>query len=187
MEQYLQAFNILNEEEIAAVLKAGNNRAIKKDDYFIRSGQTCKAVAFINKGIFRSFYINEKGEEITSCFMFAGSFVTAYASFLTQCPTAENIQAITPVEMIVIPHDFILEQEKRSINWLRFLKLLAEQEYLRMEQRVLGLLKESAEKRYRDLLAKNPAYIQFISLQHLASYLGITQRHLSRIRKAVTN
>ena len=81
----------------------------------------------------------------------------------------------------------ILKLEQSSTNWLKFFKLIAEQEYIKMEKRVFLLQKESAEKKYKDLLLNQPEYLQSIPLNFLSSYLGITQRHLSRIRKAITN
>jgi hypothetical protein len=62
---------------------------------------------------------------------------------------------------------------------------MAEQEYIKMEKRIFILQKESAEKRYEDLLNNQPLYLQLIPLSYLSSYLGITQRHLSRVRKLI--
>ena len=73
-----------------------------------------------------------------------------------------------------------------SKRWLKFSNHLAEQSYVLMENRLLALQMESAEKRYDDLLSDNPEYIQKVPLKYLASYLGITQRHLSRLRKKLS-
>lgn len=67
-----------------------------------------------------------------------------------------------------------------------FLKLIAEQQYLELENRVFQLQKETALQRYTSLLNNHPEFVQEIPLQYLASYLGITQRHLSRIRKQIS-
>ncbi|HTN17310.1 MAG TPA: Crp/Fnr family transcriptional regulator [Chitinophagaceae bacterium] len=184
MEDYLSSFNLLTEEEIRMAVNAGSYRTIKKNDYFVREGQVCRQVAFIHSGIFRSFYHNAQGEEITFCFMFEGTFTTAYSSLITQQPTVENICAVTDAELFVIPRTAIDQFEKNSPNWLRLTKAIAEQEFVKMEQRVFTLLKESAENRYAELIGKHPDYLMHIPLNQLASYLGITQRHLSRIRKA---
>jgi hypothetical protein len=70
-----------------------------------------------------------------------------------------------------------------NTNWLLFRKLMAEQEYIRLEKRIFSFLKDKAKQRYSDLINNNPDYVQLIPLQYLASYLGITQRHLSRLRR----
>lgn len=68
-------------------------------------------------------------------------------------------------------------------NWIKFFKNVAELEYVNLEKRLFLLQRESAEKRYQDLLENQPEYLKLIPLHYLASYLGVTQRHLSRIRK----
>ena len=186
MKDYLRVFNILSDEEIDWALQVAQNRTIPKDHYFIREGELSKEVAFVQSGFFRSYHHNDAGEEITYCFSFAGSFLTAYSSFITQQATAENIYAMTTASIVSIPRQEVLRLEKASHNWLRLTKTLAELEFLKMEQRVF-LLKENAEYRYKDLLQHHPEYLQQIPLQHLASFLGITQRHLSRIRGLVRN
>ena len=62
---------------------------------------------------------------------------------------------------------------------------MAEQEYINLEKRIFVLQRESAENRYKSLLQTHPHYLNSIPLSYIASYLGITQRHLSRIRKTV--
>ncbi|NML23574.1 Crp/Fnr family transcriptional regulator [Pseudoflavitalea sp. G-6-1-2] len=185
MKEYLQSFNILTNEEIGLAVQAGHEKSLKKSELFITEGHTCKSVAFVKSGLFRSYYINSEGEEITYCFFFPGSFITAYASFITQTPTEENIVAAADTEIFVIPHQALIQLEKQHVNWLRFGKAIAEAEFITMEKRVISLLKEPAEKRYKRLLENHPEYVQQIPLNHLASYLGITQRHLSRLRKSI--
>ena len=187
LKNYLTSFNVLSEEEITFVANKVTPTILKKGDYFIRENEISKEVAFISSGIFRSFYTTSADEEVTYCFRFENSFVTAYSSFLTQTKSIENVQAITDTEIFKISRDLILKLEKSSPNWVKLLKMLAEQEYLYLEKRVFLLQKESAEKRYKDLLINTPNYLQQIPLNYLASYLGITQRHLSRIRKSIAN
>jgi CRP-like cAMP-binding protein len=185
MQEYLSSFNLLTTDEVEHVLALGTVRRLRQGAFLIRAGMVCQEVAFVESGLFRSFYYNSQGEEVTYCFTFSGSFVTAYSSFISQEKTMENIHAATDTEVFSIPRNAILALENTSMNWLRLSKSIAEQEYLKLEQRVFMLQKESAENRYRDLLLNYPEYLQQIPLQHLASYLGITQRHLSRIRRAI--
>lgn len=187
MRDYLKSFNLLTEDEIDSFERLVSIKKIKKGDYFIREGQVSKEVAFVATGFFRSYYYNSSGEEVTYCFTFSNSFITAYSSFLTQTKTSENIQALMDVEMYSISREEVLKLEQSSVNWLKLFKLLAEQEYVKMEKRIFLLQKESAEKRYEDLLKNRPEFLQLIPLNYLSTYLGITQRHLSRIRKSIYN
>ena len=112
--------------------------------------------------------------------------MTAYSSFITGQSTDENIQAITSVELLIVPKNKIDDLASKNPNWMKFLKVVAEQQYIELEKRIFQLQKNDALQRYADLIKKQPEYIQNIALQYLASYLGITQRHLSRIRREIS-
>ncbi len=187
MREYLKSFGILTDEDINLLETSVKVKRLKKGEFFIREGKISKEVAFIKRGFFRSFYHNSNSEEVTYCFTFSNSFIAAYSSFLSQTKTAENIQALMDIEMYAISRDKILALEATNTNWLKFFKFIAEQEYIKMEKRIFLIQKETAEKRYEDLLINHPDYLQMIPLSYISSYLGITQRHLSRIRRSLTN
>jgi CRP-like cAMP-binding protein len=186
IKKYLQTFEILSEIEINDFIENITPKKLNKFDFFIREGEVCREIAFINLGTFRSFYTSNKGEEFTYCILFPNNFLAAYSSFITGEPTSENIQAITETELLVISKNKVDSLIQESTNWLKVFKIIAEQEYIELEKRVFQLQKDNAVQRYRDLIENQPQYIQQIPLQYLASYLGITQRHLSRIRKEIT-
>ncbi len=187
MINYLNTFNIFSEQELEEFSKLGVSITLKKNDYFIKEGSICKNIAFIKSGIFRSYYSSSNEEENTYCLLFPNNFVTAYTSFITQEKTVENIQAISDVELIMFPKKALDNLVATNNNWLLFFKIVAEQEYIKLEKRVFQLQNEKAEKRYSELFKNHPEYIQNVPLGFLASYLGITLRHLSRIRKQITN
>jgi CRP-like cAMP-binding protein len=186
IKNYLKSYNILTDDEIEIFIQKTTKRNLNKQDFFIKEGETCKEVAFVLSGIFRSFYISDKVEEITYCITFPNNLMTAYSSFITGQSTVENIQAITNVELLIIPKSTIDDLVSENPNWIKFLKIVAEQQYIELEKRIFQLQKNNAFQRYSDLLKNQPEYIQNIPLQYLASYLGITQRHLSRIRKEIS-
>ena len=186
IKNYLKSFNILTDDEIENLILITTKRDLNKADYYIREGETSKEVAFVLSGILRSFYISNKGEEITYCITFPNNLMTAYSSFITGQSTDENIQAITSVELLIVPKNKIDDLASKNPNWMKFLKVVAEQQYIELEKRIFQLQKNDALQRYADLIKKQPEYIQNIALQYLASYLGITQRHLSRIRREIS-
>ncbi len=186
MREYLESFGILSPDEIDMIEDSMKQKTIPKGGFFIEQGKTCKEVGFVVSGMLRSFYYSSDQEEVTYCFTFSNSFVSAYSSFLAQTPTAENIQALTDVELLTVSREVVMKLQDSSLNWLKLFKYIAEQEYIKMEKRIFMLQKESAEKRYEDLLKNHPEFLQLIPLGYLSSYLGITQRHLSRIRKSIS-
>lgn len=157
--------------------------SLKKDEYFLEIGQKCNEVAFVKTGLLRIFYPNDKGEETTCYFPLPGEFVTSFSSFTAQTPSVESIQAILPSEIFVVT--------KQDLETL-YQKLPASQELSRktaenvamiMEKRIALFLNNSADERYQFLLKYNPILIQTVPLHYLASYLGVTPQHLSRLRK----
>lgn len=187
LKTYFRQFSFLSEKEIDEQVEKVIPKTLSKDEFFLSEGSVCDKVAFVKSGIFRSFYHTSTEEQITYCFRFPGTFITGYSSLLTGEPTRENLQALTDAELLVIPKEEITRLENASPSWLRFFKMVAEYEYIELEKRIFLLQKESAEFKYRELLEKSPNYLREIPLHHLASYLGITQRHLSRIRKNIGN
>jgi hypothetical protein len=146
----------------------------------------CDWMAFVNSGVLRNFYISSKDEEVTYCLTFPNKVISAFSSFMTQKVTFENIHALTNGELLVIKHNPYYDLMNSSENWLKFSRFVAEQSYIEMEHRLLALQMETAKKRYEDLLKFNPDYLQKVPLKYLSSYLGITQRHLSRLRKEIS-
>jgi len=183
IRQYLASLNLFTRSEIENALGYFKPKSIAKSDYLIREGNICTSVAFVSSGVFRTFYRDNIGKELTYCITFPGTFMAAYSSYITGTETIENIQALTDCELLIIQKRDIESLASKSRHWLLFLKLMAEQQYIELEYRIFQLQKEKAKVRYENLLHKHPEYSKHIPLQYLASYLGITQRHLSRIRK----
>ena len=136
MRNYLKSFNILTDDDIDSFESKVTYKKLKKGDFFIKDGKTSKEIAFVISGLFRSFYYSSSEEEVTYCFTFSNSFVSAYSSFLSQTKTVENIQALTDIELLIISRDEILKLGNSSTNWLQFFKFIAEQEYIKMEIRL---------------------------------------------------
>lgn len=186
LKNFFLSFNILSEEEIDKSLPFYKFKTLKKSDFFIKEGEICKSVAYVISGSFRSFYCTNEGDEITYCINFPKSFQTAYTSYITGQASKENIQAVTDAELLVINKSDIEMLAKESLKWTQFLKIMAEYQYIELENRIFELQRYTAKERYLNLLTGRPEYIEQIPLQYLASYLGITQRHLSRLRKEIS-
>lgn len=186
IQGFFQNFNLFSEDEVETFLELFELRKVNKNDYFIREGEKCKEVALIKSGIFRSFYLSDDGKDMTYCFRFPNTMMAAYSSFISGSLSRENMQAITDAELFVVKKEKLDKMIQDNLNWTKFLKIIAEQEYLELENRFFQLQRDSASQRYVSLFENYPDYIQNIPLQYLASYLGITQRHLSRIRKEIS-
>ena len=183
--KYLQQYNLFTDSEISEFISLATISTIKKGDFFIKQDEICTTLSFVNFGIFRSFYYSNNDEEITYCFTFPNTLLVAYSSFITQNKSEENLQALTDSEIISISKKELENLAESNNKWLNFLKIIAEKEYVELEKWIFNHQKSNAQKRYVDLIHNHPQFVQQIPLQYIASYLGITQRHLSRIRASI--
>jgi CRP-like cAMP-binding protein len=178
-------FDLLTNDEINKILAETKIQKLKKGAYFIIKGSFSEELAFVKEGFFRHFIQNSSGEEKTFCLTFPNQMIAAFSSFISGEETQEYIQAITDSEVITLSKKSLENIFSENINWLKFSKLITENEYIELEKRVFSLLNDNAKKRYLDLLENKPQYVQQIPLKYLSSYIGISQRHLSRLRREI--
>ena len=159
---------------------------LEKGELFIEQHRTSKQIAFINSGILRTYYINDKGDEITSCFCTENNFASSYKSFILQTPSKLAMVALEKTELLVINYDDIQKLYKESSNWQIIGRLVAEKEFIVMEQYASVLNNETAKEKYLRLLEEQPEILLKSPIKFIASYLGVTRRTLSRIRKEIS-
>ena len=160
-------------------------QTLQKGDFFVRQDKVCRQIAFINKGTLRTFYINDKAEETTSCFCVENNLTTSYKSFILQQPSHLSIQALEDAELLVIDYEHLQKLYSTSPIWQNVGRTIAEKEYIVMEQYASVLNNETAKEKYLRLFKEQPQIIQKAPVKHIASYLGITTRTLSRIRREI--
>jgi CRP-like cAMP-binding protein len=164
-----------------------SERALKKGDFFVEQDKVCRHIGFILKGTLRTYYINEKAEEITSCFCTENNLATSYKSFILQEPSNLIVQAVEDTKLLVIDYQSLQELYSRSAVWQTIGRAVAEREYIVMEQYASVLNNETAKEKYLRLLKEQPSVLQVVKIEDIASYLGVTRRTLSRIRKDLNN
>ena len=186
MIQFFKSLQLLSDKDLQIMEGLPISKTLKKGAFLIQEGKICNEIAFIQSGILRSFYINNEGDEITNCITFEKQLMSAFSSFITQKPTEENIQAIVDTELLILKRSDMEMLYENSSAWQKVGRFLTEMQYVEMEQRTVSFQKQTAKQRYEALIEQQPNYIKFIPLQYLASYLGITPRHLSRLRKEIS-
>lgn len=184
-KKHIQQLVPIFDKEFEETMIFFKEQTLKKGDFFVQEGKVCRQIAFINKGILRTYYLNEKGEETTSCFCTENNFTTSYKSFILQNASILSIQAMEETELLII--DYIDLQKLYGISpiWQNVGRVFAEKEYIVMEQYASSLNIETAKEKYLRLFKEQPQIIQKAPVSYIASYLGITTRTLSRIRKAI--
>lgn len=183
LKQHIQSSISISINDLELALSFFQPLTLKKNNFFLQVGKKCNSVAFINSGILRIFYPNDLGEDVTCHFAQNGEWVTSLSVFGTHQPSKENIQAITDCEILIIQSDD-LERMHREIPVMQeFSRKVIEAISVMMERRVAFFQNYTAEDRYKSILQNHPSLLQNVPLQYLASYLGVTPQHLSRLRK----
>lgn len=183
---YLQQLAHISDAEFAKSMVHFNEVKLKKGDVFVAQGKVCRRVAFILKGTLRTYYLNDKAEETTSCFCKENNFTTAFKSFVMQQPSDVSIEAMEASTLLVIDYDGLQALYQSIPVWQSISRAALEREYIVVEQYAALLNNESAKEKYSRLLAEDPSILQKASVEDIASYLGITRRTLSRIRKELS-
>lgn len=160
-------------------------KRLRKRQYLLQEGDVCKYTAFVEKGVLRSYKVDEKGNDHILQFAFEGWWMADLYSFMTKEPSSFNIDAIEDCELLLI-NDASWDKMLDEVPALeRYFRLLIQNNLITTQRRLLGAFSETAEEKYLKLLDTFPGCIQRIPQHMLASYLGITRETLSRIRNQI--
>ncbi|MFD2288891.1 Crp/Fnr family transcriptional regulator [Pedobacter petrophilus] len=182
---YLLQFGQLNQPQIDLVKSKVKVLELKKDEYFSEAGKVPKRVAFINEGILRVSYFNIKGEEITKYFIDENNFAVDLSSYTQKIASSEYVQAVTDCSLLIFSTESLSELSITIIGWDNIISQITSKALFEKVNKLSPMLAEDATTRYNDFLKKFPTLANRIPLSYLASYLGITQSSLSRIRKNI--
>jgi len=186
MEQLLQhiaAFSPLSEPAQEALEHCFKKSVLSKNSFLLNEGQICRHLYFVEKGAVRGFY-NLDGKEITHWFGFENDFVTSFHSFITGNAAVENIQLLEGSIVWSISKEELTELLSRFHEIERLLRIAYEKYYIRLEDRFVNAQFKTAKERYENLLQQTAHIIERVPLGCIASYLGISQETLSRIRSS---
>lgn len=179
---YLRRVLPFTDAELTAMAEVLRPRTFAKGAFFLKEGEVCREVLFIQSGLIRLYYVNDGRENIRQ-FMFENSFITEYESFLSRRPSNYFIDAIEPTQALALSFEDLEALQQRFTNFLRFGKIIAESVVIHVGNRYMSLIRDDATTRYLTLMKERPKVMQRVPQYMIASYLGITPEALSRIRK----
>jgi signal-transduction protein with cAMP-binding, CBS, and nucleotidyltransferase domain len=170
-----------SEKESQRIADSFSKKTFKKGDFFVEEGKTCRYLGFVESG-FLQYFILVDGEEKTTYATNSNNFVTSLVSYLKEIPARENIRAVTDTVVWLIEKKQLQTLQKEIVGFNDFYIGILEWQICCIDESRLDAIMLSAQERYEKMLAKEPILIREIPLQYLASILGVTPRHLSRIR-----
>lgn len=179
--EYILQFGNLNRQQIDLITSKAKEIELSKGDYFVEAGKVFKQVGFILEGILRICYYNNKGEEITKIFIEEKHLLFN----LKNVPSTEYIQAATNCKLLVFSIQDWEEISDTIIDWKNIIQKITNKSLAKKLERVSPLVSQDATTRYLEFMEKYPTLVNRIPLSYIASYLGVTQQSLSRIRKNI--
>ncbi len=156
---------------------------VKKDTILAPSSKVPEYHNFIVSGYMRNYFVDEKGQEVTTDINDGPRFFTSYDSFIHRTVSKENLHCITDCELLQITRDEVDITAKIGVTQQDCTVQILQQQLEKNKQRAVDLTTLSAEQRYLKLLQNHPSILQNIPLKYIASYLGINPGSLSRIRR----
>lgn len=186
LKKQILSIAAFSESEIDEINSCFEYENFTAKEFLSSMGKTSSKIFFIVEGLARVYYL-KNGKEITTYLSSDEGFIASYSSFINQTPSFENIQCIEDCEIRSITFEKMQHLYLEVPKWERVGRILAEQNYLCMADRVLKLQMIPAKEKYLTFLKSAPAkIIQRTPLIYIASFLGITPESLSRIRQNIS-
>lgn len=170
------------ENEINLIIESFSFIQLKKNSYFVEEGKVCNHFCFVESGILQHA-ITVSGEEKTSYLALKSSVTSSLNSFLNKVPSRKSIKALSDCELWIVDLETFQNLVKNNKAFHHFYFNLIEKQICLIDDYRIDLLTLTPEERYKKLLVNEPKLLQEVPLHYLASFLGISTRHMSRIRK----
>ena len=178
---FLLCFANLNEQQIELIISKASERLLQKDDYFWEAGKIPKEIGFIAEGIIRVTYYDNKGTEITKYFFDENHLLKDWENFQ---PTF-YLQAVTECRLITFTKKDWQEISNTILDWDKIVNKIMTKHHTEKLDKIGNMIAQDATTRYLEFMKNFPNAVNRIPLAYVASFLGITQQSLSRIRNNI--
>jgi CRP-like cAMP-binding protein len=162
------------------------HKKLRKRQYFLQEGDVCRNVAFIEKGIMRSYMVDGDGQEHIFSFALEGWAIGDLSSFLSEQISTQHIDALEDCQLVLISkssHDQLLATMPK---YATFFRILMTDAYIALQKRTSNILSMSLEDRYKFFVGQYPNIVQRVPQHMIASHMGLSAETLSRIRSRIS-
>ena len=184
--QFFKNSNLVSPKAAEDIANTFSPKEIRKNSFLLKEGRVSDEYFFLENGFIRAFANDIEGNDVTTNFYSTGQVVFEVSSFFNRTVSKENFQAIIDCEGWYITYEQLNNLFHSMHDFRDFGRSILVKGFSSLKTRMLSMITETAEQRYDTLLRTNPEIFQQAALKHIASYLGITDTSLSRIRKEYT-
>ncbi len=182
----LQKTGSVSASLVTEIVERFQHKLIARNEIQLQVGKIADEYLYLEKGYMRSFAYSTEGDEVTTNFYLPGQMVFEVSSFFNRTRSKEGIQALTDCEGWFLSYEALNDLFHGFPQFREFGRSMLVRGFADLKIRMLSMITETAEERYEQLLQDKPEIFQHASLKNIASYLGITDTSLSRIRKELS-
>lgn len=186
LQKYILTLLSIPFEKLQTLVESFTYSELPKNELLLKENKISKETNFLESGYMRSYILDSNGEEVTTNIFSAPCFVNDFLSFFKQQPTNENFQTLTNCKLWKMDYEGVQTYFHTYPEFREFGRMMLVTNYSMLHARMIGMIKDTAENRYLKLMKQHPDIFQNVPLKIIASYLGITDTSLSRIRKEIT-
>lgn len=179
--EVLSEISPLGKKDFDDLSRIFTTSTLEKGDYWIQEGKKNNNVAFLENGYLRKYYAKD-GNEITDFFYFENDFCADLPSIISNSEPLSNIVAMQPTTLTTFSYFDFNELCKSSLALEHLHRVIVEYTFIRFYNRAVSFILQTPKERYEQLIQTNPRVLQEATQYHIASYLGISPQHLSRLR-----
>lgn len=173
---------VLNDKEKALVKENFHSRLYRKRQYILQEGDVCTQFNFVVRGCLRTYNVDKKGGIHILQFATENYWINDLGSFHGKKPSTLNIDALEDTVVLQISLENLISLYTQSSIFDRIFRVLIENGFIHLQERLLQNISSTAEERYESFLDCYPQLINRISQVQIASFLGVTPEFLSRLR-----
>lgn len=176
----------LDAAERNSLTRCVKGRQMKRKEFFLQDGQVCHHHGFVVSGSLRTYGVDHAGKAHNLQFAAENDWVVDLSSFYSGKTSKLFIEALEPTHLLLIDKHDLIGLYKAHVKFVRYFKVIFENKFVEMQNRVLQNISSTAEERYLAFLEQYPHLSNRLPSIHIASYLGITPEFLSKVRKDIS-
>lgn len=181
LRKHIEEIIPITDEEFESIKPFFTIRRVLKNQYLVQQGDDAKYEYIIMSGIFRVFYLDEEGKEHIVQFATENWWMSDYIAYFNQKQASMYVVCMEPGEVLCLTLE---GREKLSVTLHKmehFFRMKLTKGFIALQQRVISLLSNNPEQRYKEFAALYPNLMQKIPKKYIAEYLGVSRETLSRL------